>query len=59
MSVDIDYRLIFLREKAEIHSLLDTDDLIGGDLDKKCIFTYLLTLYHGLKNHQTNKLRLS
>lgn len=41
------------REKAQIHPLLDTDDLVHGDLDKKCVFTYLLTLHHGLKNRET------
>ncbi|CAF1378927.1 unnamed protein product [Rotaria magnacalcarata] len=44
-------------EKAQIHPLLDSDDLVKGALDKKCVFTYLLTLYHGLKNREsmTNK----
>ena len=41
---------IFHREKAQIYPLLDSDDLIHGQLDKKCVFTYLLTLYNGLKN---------
>jgi len=45
----------FYREKAQIHPLLDSDDLIGGELDKKCVFTYLLTLYHGLKTRDSNK----
>lgn len=46
-------------EKAHVHPLLDSDDLIQGDIDKKCVFTYLLTLYHGLKNRETNKLLLN
>jgi len=53
--------LFFIREKAQIYPLLDSDDLIRGELDKKCVFTYLLTLYHGLKNREiiTNKLLLT
>jgi hypothetical protein len=49
---------IISREKAQIYPLLDSDDLVHGQLDKKCIFTYLLTLYHGLKNREVigNKL---
>lgn len=43
----------FFREKAQVHPLLDSDDLIDGHLDKKCVFTYLLTLYQGLKNRET------
>ncbi len=52
--------MISSREKAQIHPLLDSEDLIHGELDKKCVFTYLLTLYHGLKNREiiTNKILL-
>ncbi|CAF0787825.1 unnamed protein product [Adineta steineri] len=48
---DLAFRIA--EEKAQIYPLLDSDDLIHGQLDKKCVFTYLLTLYHGLKNHET------
>ncbi|CAF0901551.1 unnamed protein product [Adineta ricciae] len=47
---DLAFRLA--EEKAEVYPLLDSSDLIHGQLDKKCVFTYLLTLYHGLKNHE-------
>ncbi|CAF1009546.1 unnamed protein product [Rotaria magnacalcarata] len=54
---DLAFRIA--EEKAQVHQLLDSDDLIHGQLDKKCVFTYLLTLYHGLKHFETNKLVLS